>query len=230
MSVDGDVREGSSPRWALPLALVAGAMVLIVVAAATGVFRSTPATPVSSTASARHRQRAEATGSPTTTAQGAASPTPTTGGGSPPTTSPAPAQSPPQTTGAATSPASGNGVLPGVVANCDAPAPTGEQTSVAPVSIVIACADDGMRLEDVNWTHWTGAGATGQGMFVANDCTPDCAQGTFHSYPATFDLSHPVRTPGGVVFAQLTVSYAHTGPAYPTGRLVTHFTLSIPRT
>jgi hypothetical protein len=50
----------------------------------------------------------------------------------------------------------------------------------------------GRRILDFGAVHWTsfgGAKATGSGLLWLNDCTPNCAQGTFHHDPATVTAS-----------------------------------------
>jgi hypothetical protein len=55
---------------------------------------------------------------------------------------------------------------------------------VAPSSLIITCADAGIRLQGVHWTSWTPKLASGYGTFWENDCTPNCAEGHFHQYPS----------------------------------------------
>ena len=58
-----------------------------------------------------------------------------------------------------------------------------------PPSIVIACADDNLSLTHLSWTSFGGATAQGKGDYYANDCTPSCVAGKFHSYPVKVVLS-----------------------------------------
>lgn len=55
---------------------------------------------------------------------------------------------------------------------------------VAPSTFVIACADDGMGVQDLRWTSWTPKLASGHGTFWEHACTPDCADGHFRYYPS----------------------------------------------
>jgi hypothetical protein len=55
---------------------------------------------------------------------------------------------------------------------------------VAPSSLIVTCADAGIRLGDLHWTSWTPKLASGYGTFWENDCKPNCAEGHFHSYPS----------------------------------------------
>ncbi len=67
-----------------------------------------------------------------------------------------------------------------------------------PSEIVLACADYGLLLEDLRWSSWTDAGATGLGTLVYNDCQPDWAQGHHHDVPDTqVTLTAPLRAADG---------------------------------
>jgi len=79
--------------------------------------------------------------------------------------------------------------LPGVIADCTAPSPQAQQRQVQPTSITVACADDGIGVQDATWTRWTSSGATGVGKVWENSCTPDCVTGTVGTYPASIALS-----------------------------------------
>jgi hypothetical protein len=98
----------------------------------------------------------------------------------------------------------------GVYGNCATP-------SVEPAEIILACADHGALLENLHWTSWTAASATAIGTLVYNDCTPDCADGHFHSVPDTqVTLTVPVRGAGGqLVWSE--VQENHKPPGYETG-------------
>src|SRR6202000_2684147 len=48
-----------------------------------------------------------------------------------------------------------------------------------PSSIVLACADDGVRVEGLTWSAWTATGAAGHGTLLENQCVPNCAHGKF---------------------------------------------------
>jgi hypothetical protein len=65
-----------------------------------------------------------------------------------------------------------------VVLDCDA------TPRVRPGSYVLACADDGIGLQDLHWTSWTARLASGYGTLYENDCTPNCADGHLHYYRA----------------------------------------------
>lgn len=60
----------------------------------------------------------------------------------------------------------------------------GQHAMVRPKDFVLACADGNSALEKLTWSSWAPGMASAQGTLVQNDCTPYCAAGHFHSYPA----------------------------------------------
>jgi hypothetical protein len=46
-----------------------------------------------------------------------------------------------------------------------------------PKDYTLACADDGLGLENMHWTRWTSHGAAGHGTFYEKICTPECPSG-----------------------------------------------------
>jgi hypothetical protein len=56
---------------------------------------------------------------------------------------------------------------------------------VAPSNFVLSCADANSALKDLQWTKWGQGTAQATGTLTWNDCTPNCAAGTWHSTPAT---------------------------------------------
>ncbi len=82
-----------------------------------------------------------------------------------------------------------------------------------PKEIVMACADGNALAEHLHWSSWRRTTARAKGTLRQNDCTPYCAEGTFHNYPADFDLSDMVRAAGREYFTKLTISL--TGKTLP---------------
>jgi hypothetical protein len=64
-----------------------------------------------------------------------------------------------------------------------------------PASFVLACADAGDVLTGLRWASWAQQ-AFGTGTEKINDCTPDCADGTFIGYPALVVAWRPEPRPG----------------------------------
>ena len=54
-------------------------------------------------------------------------------------------------------------------------------SSVAPATLVLSCADENSMVKDIHWSNWGSATAIGTGVGTWNDCTPDCASGTWKS-------------------------------------------------
>ena len=64
-----------------------------------------------------------------------------------------------------------------------------EYPEVKPAAITITCADGGQYIDDITWNTWGQSGARGIGMYHANECDPNCAEGDFLSAPVTIQLS-----------------------------------------
>lgn len=100
----------------------------------------------------------------------------------------------------------------GVLAECTQAPPQGTTASMEPPSIVLACGDGNAGVKDMSWSSWTATSATGTGDVYLNDCTPNCAGGTFHDYPATITLSDVVGGPAGRLFSNMHAVYSGAGP------------------
>lgn len=62
---------------------------------------------------------------------------------------------------------------------------------IEPSRIVFSCADFGFYYTADKWSYFNKREGGGTGQFHANDCTPDCAQGTFHTYKARIRVYKP---------------------------------------
>jgi len=60
----------------------------------------------------------------------------------------------------------------------------GQHAMVRPKSFVLACADGNSAFDKLTWSAWGPGLASAKGTLVQNDCTPYCAAGHFHRYPA----------------------------------------------
>jgi len=96
--------------------------------------------------------------------------------------------------------------LPSVVDECDFPS---TPSAIEPARIVLACGDGNAFLAGLTWSSWTASRATATGYYTHNTCTPDCAQGTFVSTPASVTLADPVETIDGPEFGRLTFTHAN---------------------
>lgn len=84
---------------------------------------------------------------------------------------------------------------------------------VQPRSYVIACADGNDYLTKLIWTSWSTT-SFASGWERINDCTPNCAGGTFHSYPVLVVLwqDRPRPHTHAQRYAQMTIIYSGTVP------------------
>lgn len=76
---------------------------------------------------------------------------------------------------------------PAVTGNCTGPY-VGSGMKVQPTQIVTS-ADGSGYVKDITWSDWGNATATGTGTLEVDNCTPNCAQGTYTGYPATVTVS-----------------------------------------
>jgi hypothetical protein len=88
---------------------------------------------------------------------------------------------------------------------------------VRPKTFIITCADGYTYLGKLAWTSWTPGLASATGALVENDCTPYCADGHFHSYPAVVVLwgNAAVKNhPGEHCYTKMTVILTGSRPRY----------------
>ena len=83
---------------------------------------------------------------------------------------------------------------------------------IRPKSIVVACADANFYVGNIRWSQWRTTRAVGVGTAHVNDCKPNCAAGSFHTFRVTLRLSHVVGcVPGRREFARVEWSGAQSG-------------------
>jgi hypothetical protein len=87
-----------------------------------------------------------------------------------------------------------------------------QKPAVRPAKITITCADANFYVTGLRWASWKTTSAAGTGTAHVNDCTPYCAAGKFHTYPAVIALSQPTRCHGRTVFTKLTWRFTHAKP------------------
>jgi hypothetical protein len=108
---------------------------------------------------------------------------------------------------AAASARSAAAASPSVVPNC-----VGKPV-VKPGEVILACADAGLGVRAIRWLGWGSPVAAGLGTAFANDCTPSCAAGHFHSYRAVLLLGGTQRCGGRVAYRTATVAIVGTPPS-----------------
>lgn len=70
------------------------------------------------------------------------------------------------------------------------------------------------RDKPLTWTKWTARGGDGTGFNWVNNCTPNCAQGRFHSYPVKLHVWRARRVRGHLIFTRMTVTYTGGQPSH----------------
>jgi hypothetical protein len=91
------------------------------------------------------------------------------------------------------------------------------QALVEPRNFILTCADANSVLAKLSWTSWTPRLASATGLLEENDCTPYCAAGHFHSFPAVviFWGSAAVKNhPGQRCYTKVTIILTGTRPRY----------------
>jgi hypothetical protein len=86
--------------------------------------------------------------------------------------------------------------------NCD---PQLGGSGFEPTLIFIGCATSADNLGNIVWSSWTATNATGTAAHNINDCQPDCAGGSFSSFPVEVTLSDPATLNGVYVFTTITI-------------------------
>jgi hypothetical protein len=93
----------------------------------------------------------------------------------------------------------------------------GQRALVEPKTFILSCADANSLLSGLSWTSWTSRLASATGTLQENDCTPYCAAGHFHSYPAVVVLwgNAAVKNhPGEHCYPKMTVILTGARPRY----------------
>jgi|SRR5690242_1861374 hypothetical protein len=109
----------------------------------------------------------------------------------------------------------------GVVVGADASSRAGPTVSldclgkptVKPSEVVLACADAGLGVRHLRWLGWGRPTAAGVGGAFANDCTPTCAAGHFHTYRAVLLLDGVQTCHGKTAYRTATVAIVGEPPA-----------------
>ena len=84
--------------------------------------------------------------------------------------------------------------------------------SAKPKEITLFCADAGAVLRNLSWSSWGGAKASATGIKSANDCSPNCAAGHFHSYPVAVAAGRLTKCGLSWHYNLLTVRFTRTPP------------------
>ena len=119
---------------------------------------------------------------------------------------------------AAASSSSSSAAPPIVVTVCTEPADGcnyagASQVMEAMPSEISTAADGSGFVKNLLWSNWGNSRATATGMLEIDNCTPNCAQGTYAGYPATVTLSGLMPYGSGVEAYSTIVVQAPTAPA-----------------
>lgn len=82
-----------------------------------------------------------------------------------------------------------------------------------PSTLVLACADANYELTRLAWRGWGAATATATAVARANDCTPNCAAGHFHSYHVRVTATQLRACGRARYYARLVLDYPGARPA-----------------
>ena len=75
-------------------------------------------------------------------------------------------------------------------------------------------ADGSLAVVRITWTRWGAPTAIGKGTAKANDCTPNCAEGTFRSHLATITVKDPKAWHRNLAYTSVSVSVPATKYSY----------------
>ena len=80
-----------------------------------------------------------------------------------------------------------------------------ETVEIKPEALTIYCADFGIAVWKIKWAKWEASGAEGTGIFMANDCDPNCAEGKYLKVPVNLVLSDLVTNGKDYFFNTATI-------------------------
>jgi hypothetical protein len=97
-----------------------------------------------------------------------------------------------------------------------------------PKSFVVTCADANFTVKKVKYSAYGTKTAAGTGTASVNTCDPDCASGTFKSYPVKLTLSRVKQCGDVPQFTRAKITFTGARPAGQSKTLVQPFTCAIP--
>ena len=63
-----------------------------------------------------------------------------------------------------------------------------EMITARPTEVTTSCADFGTAIRKIEWKTWTATGAAGTGIYLINNCDPNCASGKVSQSPVRINL------------------------------------------
>jgi hypothetical protein len=100
---------------------------------------------------------------------------------------------------------------------------------VKPVIVTLACGDGNFYAENLRWTGWGESFTAALGVGQANDCTPNCAAGHFHSYQMVLIATDRQTCPSGqTAYAKVIYAFVGASPYPQTSRDSANWTQKFP--
>jgi hypothetical protein len=93
--------------------------------------------------------------------------------------------------------------------NCELP----EQK---PKTILLTCADGGIRIEQLTWTTWSSTNASGYGTYLENNCVPDCSEGEYKATKVNLMLDNLTQHKGKHFFKNLNIVIEQDQKQFPS--------------
>jgi hypothetical protein len=75
------------------------------------------------------------------------------------------------------------------------------------------------RSAPLSWTSWTATSGKGSGWDWLDNCKPNCAAGTFHSYPVNLKVWNPQTVNGHLIFTRMTVTFTGNRPPHQSNHV-----------
>jgi hypothetical protein len=91
-----------------------------------------------------------------------------------------------------------------------------EVPTFKPKRIMIYCADGGAYIDQITWSSWGLAGASGTGDYYRNLCKPDCADGQIVHSPVKVSLTELAER-GGRLYLRTLEMKSRDGKNFPWG-------------
>jgi hypothetical protein len=85
-----------------------------------------------------------------------------------------------------------------------------------PARIILSCADAGIRLGKLRWSHWGRTSAVANGTYEKNVCKPTCSAGHLVTRPVKVTLTQPRACPGHAHPAFRRATFAFSSGASPS--------------
>jgi hypothetical protein len=99
-----------------------------------------------------------------------------------------------------------------------------------PKSVIVTCADANFAIKKITYSSYGTKKARGTGTASINTCEPNCAAGTFQSFPVRFVMSRVGQCGDVPQFRRLTVTFTGKRPTGQSRTLRQPFTCAIPPT